>query len=400
MRIAVIFEGNLSSGGGFQQALNMILLFKEKNVQDREFIFFTTNWQNVEDLRRYDVETHFLSIGRVDRWIIQARRHIGLNRLCEKVGFRNAFDQVFDRHDIDILYFVSATGMALYTEKYNYVYTVWDLCHRDHPEFPEVRNHREFEAREGVLHKALLKAAAVLADSDLGRENLIFRYQLDQHRVKVLPFSPSTSTDISIEEYERTKVDIRGKYGIAHPYLFYPAQFWPHKNHIYILKALKHLNEKGGPKVSAVFSGSSGGSHSHIQDKIKEFGLESQVHLPGFVPGEEMPSLYCQSLALVMPTWFGPTNLPPLEAFRLGVPVIYPDLPGLRDQVGDAALLMDLQDPASLAGHLTYLVQDTPLAESLCSKGKARFKELEGNDRWEVLDSVFNDFATKLACWK
>ena len=30
-----------------------------------------------------------------------------------------------------------------------------------------------------------------------------------------------------------------------------------------------------------------------------------------------------------MPT-FGPTNIPPLEAFELGTPVLYPDLKGLR----------------------------------------------------------------------
>jgi glycosyltransferase involved in cell wall biosynthesis len=399
MRIGVIFEGNISSGGGFQQALNMVLLFKEKKVPGREFIFFTTNKQNVEDLLKHGVEAHFFTISRYDRWFIRARRHIGMNRLCEKGGIRNAFDQVFDAHNIDILYFASATGMALYSEKYNYIYTVWDLCHRDHPEFPEVRGHREFEAREGVLHQALPRAVAVLADSGLGRENLVRRYQLDPGRVKVLPFSPSPSTMVTQEEYEKTKVDIPGKYGVKHPFLFYPAQFWPHKNHIYILNALRILNHNNGPKVSVVFSGSSGGSFGHIQAKVREFGLEGQVHTIGFVPGEEMPSLYKQSLALVMPTWFGPTNLPPLEAFRLGVPVLYPDLPGLRDQVGDAALLLDLQDPASLAGHIRALLENPVLAGELTEKGHRRVADLDAG-QWEVLSGIFDDFATKLACWK
>ena len=58
-----------------------------------------------------------------------------------------------------------------------------------------------------------------------------------------------------------------------------------------------------------------------------------------------MASLYKESIALVMPSYFGPTNIPPLEAFNLGVPVLYSDLPGLKDQVGDAALLLDLNKP-------------------------------------------------------
>ena len=48
-----------------------------------------------------------------------------------------------------------------------------------------------------------------------------------------------------------------------------------------------------------------------------------------------------------MPSYFGPTNLPPIEAFKLGVPVFYPDLPGMREYVGNAAILIDLNNPKS-----------------------------------------------------
>ena len=77
----------------------------------------------------------------------------------------------------------------------------------------------------------------------------------------------------------------------------------------------------------------------------KKYNLEDQVRFTGFVSNEEINYLYSQSLALVMPTYFGPTNIPPLEAFKLNVPVLYSDLPGLRDQVNDAALLLNLNDP-------------------------------------------------------
>ena len=57
-----------------------------------------------------------------------------------------------------------------------------------------------------------------------------------------------------------------------------------------------------------------------------------------------------------MPTYFGPTNIPPLEAFKINVPVLYSDLPGLRDQVGKAAMLIDLKKPESLASNLKKLL--------------------------------------------
>ena len=62
-----------------------------------------------------------------------------------------------------------------------------------------------------------------------------------------------------------------------------------------------------------------------------------------------------EKLTLVMPTFFGPTNSPPLEAFSLGVPILYSDLIGLKDIVA-AALFLDLDDPGSLAQNLKNLI--------------------------------------------
>ena len=78
---------------------------------------------------------------------------------------------------------------------------------------------------------------------------------------------------------------------------------------------------------------------SYVRSHAARLSLEERIKFIGFVGNEEIPELYRQSIALVMPSYFGPTNLPPLEAFQLGVPVLYPDKAGLRDQVGNAALL-------------------------------------------------------------
>ena len=48
-----------------------------------------------------------------------------------------------------------------------------------------------------------------------------------------------------------------------------------------------------------------------------------------------------------MASYFGPTNLPPLEAWAVGTPVIYPE--AFKAQAGDAAILFDYDSPSSLA---------------------------------------------------
>ena len=66
-----------------------------------------------------------------------------------------------------------------------------------------------------------------------------------------------------------TDVDIKKKYKLDMPYVFYPAQFWAHKNHIYLLEGLKSLEDNFGLKVGAIFSGGDKGNLDFIKKRKK-----------------------------------------------------------------------------------------------------------------------------------
>ena len=85
---------------------------------------------------------------------------------------------------------------------------------------------------------------------------------------------------------------------------------------------------------------------------------------------EDLVSLYQQALALVFPTFFGPENLPPLEAFALGCPVIASRIPGSEDQFADAALQVDPTEPEAWVEAIQNIRQDATLRASLIAKGK------------------------------
>jgi glycosyltransferase involved in cell wall biosynthesis len=101
-------------------------------------------------------------------------------------------------------------------------------------------------------------------------------------------------------------------------------------------------------------------------------GLANDVRYLGPVPDEDMPALYTLSAGLVMPTFFGPTNIPPLEAWHFGRPVITSDIRGLREQMGDAALLIDPRSPQALADAMLRLWRDDALASELAERGRTR----------------------------
>jgi len=291
------------------------------------------------------------------------------------------------------VYFLGPSFLAIDLVAHNYIITDWDLSHRDTPEFPEVNFFREFEKRELLYSKSLSKAVAVLVDSEHGKRNVCRRYGVDERRVYPVSFAPSINAQYS------SNVDIKKKYQIEGEYIYYPAQLWSHKNHAYIIDALAVLNTRG-LKVAAIFSGSNKGNLAHILNYAKVQNVEDQIKYIGFAPNEEIYSLYKSAMAMVMPSYFGPTNIPPLEAFAIGTPVVYSDLEGLRDQVGSAALLCDLANPNSLADHLQHLSESVDLRLSLINNGKLRLAELQKTSISEVLETIFDEYAIKLKCWK
>ena len=113
-----------------------------------------------------------------------------------------------------------------------------------------------------------------------------------------------------------------------------------------------------------------------------------------------MISLYENALALVMPSYFGPTNIPPLEAFKLGVPVLYSDLDGLRDQIKDAGLLLNLNDDNSLSEKLYQLITEPKLRINLIKAGYKRLNEINSVNRIKIFDDLFKEFYRKNITFK
>lgn len=406
IRLAVIFDQQIHAGGGYQQALNAALMTKSIARDIAEPIFFSTIKDNVPVLANYGIEARYLCISFVDKFLMLVRRKIRSSHLLKwikKFSPFNPFEEVLYRNSIDLVYFLTPDGRYKDLERINYIATVWDLCHRDDPEFPEVRYDRQAETRDDNYRQFLPKAAAIFVDSDFSRKNIVHRYGLDIDRVHVMPFEASVATQsmgASTANSAECKFDIEKKYGLKVPYIFYPAQFWAHKNHIYLLQGLADLRSRYGFNVGAIFVGSDKGNLEYIKKSAVSLGLIDMVRFGGFVSNEEIPILYSRSLALVMPTYFGPTNLPPLEAFELGVPVLYPDKPGLRDQVGDAALLMDLKRPSSLANHLYSLLTNDNLRSQLIENGHTQLRLYSKEMRASLLESVIADFRSRRICWE
>ena len=238
-----------------------------------------------------------------------------------------------------------------------YVLNIFDMQHRLQPWFPEVSNNGQWEHREEVWSDGVQRAAMVVVGSEEARDQLCHFYRVAADNVQVLPF-PTPQGAVDIAEGRTTapaRTDVRAKYGIQHDFLFYPAQLWPHKNHVNLFLALKLLRERGR-EIALVLTGADHGNSAYLQETARALGLGDLIHFCGFVPYEDVLTLYRETRALSYVSYFGPENLPPLEAMALECPVILSDIPGVRTLHGDGPVYVDPRDPAQIASGIAVIL--------------------------------------------
>jgi len=153
-----------------------------------------------------------------------------------------------------------------------------DLMHRYEPQFPEVSAHFKYTRRELHYRKLARYSAGILVDSNIGKRQASESYKIACAKLHVLPFiAPS---------YIRTAVDVeavRQRYGLPGRYIFYPAQFWVHKNHIGLVHALAEAN-RGGEQIHLVFAGAPKNDYTNVHAVTQRLGLSQSIRFLDYVP--------------------------------------------------------------------------------------------------------------------
>ena len=395
--VALVIDDDLYSGGAYQQSLSAIKRFNNLKLEFIEIIYFNTK----KSFNSNDIDSTYINLTLYKKFFLNLRSKIRNKRLIQVIKYfkkYNDFEKYFIIRDIDLIYFLSPNHLALYLENINYITTVWDLCHLEQLEFPEVRIDREFERRENKYQQILPKATAIVVDSEIGRQNLIFYYRINFDRIIVQNFDvPSQNVNINTIESEIYLSTIGL---VKRQYIFYPAQFWPHKNHKYIIESIYFLEYIYGIKLTIVFSGRDKGNLSTVISMLENYNLKDRAYFLGFIDNEKLSILYNNSLALFMPTYFGPMNIPPLEAFFHNIPVLYSNIPNLSSMFKPAILEVDINDPCKAAEILFKLITDVNYYEEIVKLGKQKLLDINSTSNDIIWIDFFTKYFNKVRTWR
>ena len=324
---------------------------------------------------------------------VLARAESGLHALLESRQRQSRLEQLCRETGVQFMWFVGAEAVQI---DLPYMAIVWDLQHRRQPWFPEVSAGGTWRHRENFYGEFLRRASIIIAGTEAGREEIERFYQVTSDRILILPHP---TPGFALMAAPNDTAALLKKYELKENYLFYPAQFWSHKNHANLLLAAAALKREHHIDLPVVLVGSDKGNTDYVRQFAAALEPAIDVRFLGFVPVEDLVALYCGAFALTYVTFFGPENLPPLEAFALGCPVVASDVAGAREQLGDAALLVNPRDPSQIAAAVKALYDDKALRQTLIEKGRARAERWTATHFVQSVFGALDDFESVRRCW-
>ena len=175
---------------------------------------------------------------------------------------------------------------------------------------------------------------------------------------KIIVIHNAVSSDLMIPAPVRAGG--RGKYILS------VASMDPRKNIVRLVDACKMAGID--QEIKLVLAGKS--------DPIfnMQFSDEILACSVGYVPDNELSSLYENATLFIYPSFYEGFGLPPLEAMSLGCPVILSDIPVFREIFADAVHYVDPFEIVSIRDGIMMVIKNEPYRKELIRRGYERVK--------------------------
>lgn len=376
LRVAVDARVPAGQWGGIQQMVEGLARGLRDLAGEDEFIFVSyedaATWLDPllgGTCRRVEVPRAHGRSRRRRSYDTLASRAPGAARVAAALGQRlgglatpiQASDGFLEALAVDAVHFVTPQA---YLTKVPSVYQVMDLLHEHLPEFfsPLHRRYRQ------VAYQRFSEEARVVSTmAAWTRSDLVELLGLPASKIAVVPLPPAVTPALT----QPRRPDV----ALPERFVLYPAQTWPHKNHLALIEAIGRLREEGRP-IALVCTGRTTDHHAAIRRRVEALHLGDLVTFLGYVDQAELAWLYSRAAAMVFPSRFEGWGIPVVEAFAWDLPVACSSLPVLDEVAGDAAVRFDTSSVEAIASAIRIVTEDSERRAWLIGAGHQRLASL------------------------
>lgn len=347
-RLGVVMRATPASGGTYQYSLSMLEALGHVSGYDVTLYADPSN----PELARFRFPVRAFTEGRVDQFRDLAADALG-------IGLADSFSSE------DVL-IAPTFSLALLRTKKPFVYTLHDL---QEFYYPDNFSWTQRAFRRRVYLRLSDRAAGIICESGYVKSDIVRLLGVASDKVSVITAPPLGQPVAEFTDAQLAKV--RDCLGLQGRFFFYPAQFWPHKNHLRLIEAFRRV-VVAEPDLKLVLTGKPRDAYDNVMQAVQRAGLERSVLHLGYIEQADLQAIYHLATALVMPSLFESVSIPVYEAFQVGTPVLASDLLAIPEQVGTAGLLFDPLSSESIAARMLEIARDPELRRSLSARGREK----------------------------
>jgi glycosyltransferase involved in cell wall biosynthesis len=405
MKIGIFLEGSNSIGGGFFQSLQsaLLILSIEKYKNDIELII--TESKTIDYIKDYTNKYKILNIAKskILKYFCELFEIDLVRNVFNKLKIFHPFYKFLKKNNYDLIIFLGPSTYSKYCADVSFILNIYDLDHKKNSQFPEHNLDFNFENREKFLQESMFRAFRIIVAHENNKSDLINYYNLSEENVVIqnfIPFLPTFYKTNKFSDHEYQEIYYKFKIPKNRKIIFYPAQFWAHKNHKYILDAAKILKENNDKRFYFVFCGKNKGNLKYVKDFIKDYELDDYFMILNFLDDKAIISFYLNSSAIVMPTYCGPTNLPIYESFYFKKLIFYTKNLISDDILNKHLVPIDISSPLDLVKKLEFCLDDKKIESITKNNFKYYEKACSEQNFRKTYEKIINDYYYLLKRWK
>lgn len=280
------------------------------------------------------------------------------------------------RGKADRLDLYHGTNFKFHTQgRFGVVLNIHDLWLDRHPEYSK----KVFGQKLSSIRtrRRAARASHIIAISHATAKDIETYYGIAQEKISVV--YPGVSEAFYPNCHDEQFSRVRKRLGLPEqPYLLFIGGADPRKNHQTLFDAFgAHAELKGQYYLVAI-----GDSSHHMGDLVQtgqRFGILDRIIFPGSISLDDLRILYSHAQLFIFPSRCEGFGFPVLEAMACGAPVVTSNTTALPEVAGDAAVLVDPENPSELGKAMVRVLNDPGLQGTLRKKGFDRVKQFS----WE-----------------
>ena len=398
MKIAILFEGNPKKPGGFYQSLQSASILNEITDDRFKLEFICLEKETYNLLKKKEFKVKLFDNSFYKKIFNFFSNFKFFNNLILNYKIQHPFFSFLNKNDYSLIIFLSPSVLSYYCGKINFIINIWDIDHKKNSPYPEHRINYNFIKREQLINYSIFHSFKVIVPEEKTRDELIKIYNCDENKLIVQSFIPYLPKLFEKKEKNTDFKKLFDSFRLPNKkIILYPATFWPHKNHKYLIDAAKIF--KNDDDYIFVFCGADSGNLSFIKDEIKKFSLESSCITLPLVDDLELISLYLYSYAVAMPTTGGPTNLPLYESFYFKKIIFYSEHLLKEKELLENLVPINIQEPNDFCKKISK-IKDADI-KLITDRAAEFYKKRCSFENFKIKYlSVIEDFLNDRSKWK